>query len=225
MAFTIIVLALLASALLILFLPTKLEIHYAFAGKPCGQETTEVVSISRHMTRHKCQGKNVRFFNYVPFLIKGPSLEREGLPDHTLIYVDTNLDMSSLIRYIDRFIILKIDTLRSQKEHPEKEFSIKEGFKARKMVGIFLSRMNRQEFTEQMSAILRKDREVTEASYEDVMKRMWEKYSFASQYYKDDKNIIVSLTYKDGLVKDYSFHSPKFLYGVGRYKKTLAEAA
>ena len=43
------------------------------------------------------------------------------------------------------------------------------------------------------------------------------KYLFASNYYTNDNKLIMSITYKSGKEKDYSFHSPQFLYGVVKY--------
>ena len=35
--------------------------------------------------------------------------------------------------------------------------------------------------------------------------------------YNEDEYLIMSITYKNGICKDYSFHSPKWLYGIVEY--------
>ena len=76
-----------------------------------------------------------------------------------------------------------------------------------------------------MKDVLKDDNDFKDISIEELLERMWIKYSFASQYYKEDNNVIVSLTYKEGMVKDFSFHSPNFLFGIARYMKIDSAAA
>jgi len=72
------------------------------------------------------------------------------------------------------------------------------------------------DFKERMGRILSLDKEIM--SVEDCLPRLWSKYSFASDFYKEDKELVVSVTYKNGEYKDYSFHSLDFLHGVVKYK-------
>lgn len=60
--------------------------------------------------------------------------------------------------------------------------------------------------------------EIVDDKYENiVLDDIFIKYKFASEYYKNEKHLIVTMTYKNGY-KDYSFHSEKFLRGVVKYK-------
>lgn len=52
---------------------------------------------------------------------------------------------------------------------------------------------------------------------EAFIAKIAKKYKFASDYYSNDQNLIMSITYKYGKEKDLSFHSPRFLFGIVKY--------
>ena len=52
---------------------------------------------------------------------------------------------------------------------------------------------------------------------EAFIAKIAKKYKFASDYYSNDQNLIMSITYKYGKEKDLSFHSPSFLFGIVKY--------
>ena len=47
--------------------------------------------------------------------------------------------------------------------------------------------------------------------------RYLKKFDFAASYYNNDDFLIMSITYKNGENKDYSFHSPEWIYGIVEY--------
>ena len=91
---------------------------------------------------------------------------------------------------------------------------IEEGsHKARKMISTIESSMSKDKFLNAMRTILHED--ILEDEY---FENIWKKYEFASKFYKDESMLILSLTFRGGRYKSYSFHSPRFLVGVVEYR-------
>lgn len=100
-------------------------------------------------------------------------------------------------------------------EHPEITNPV-DGYKARKAVTIFRRNLSEDDFKKKIANILSSDTDIKDV--ESCAEHLWKKYSFASDFYKNEKNLIISITYKKGECKDYSFHSLSFLHGVVKYK-------
>lgn len=193
-------------------------IDRAFAGAPKGSDTVIEMSTESNKTIYVENGREIDLSKMRKFYIDGKSLRKAGLDDGTVVYTEMLSDEDSLLLLVDSFIILKMDKDRMKAEYPEKPEPIN-GFKARKAVAVLPTKMDMAVFGSKMSEILKGDTEIAENEWESCLERLKTKYQFASDYYKDDKEIIVSITYKgDDETKDYSFHSPSWLAGVVRYK-------
>lgn len=190
-------------------------VHKAFAGTPKVGDT--VVELKRENNRviYTENGVEVDLSAMRKFFIDGTSLEKAGLADKTIVYTDNNYDVNNLNSLANLFIVLRIDNDRIQKEHPEIDQRI-EGFKARLLVSSFPTKMQKDAFEKKMRCILEKDSEVEDI--DACIEHLWKKYTFASEYYKDDQILLVSITYKNGDTKDYSFHSANYLEGVVRFR-------
>lgn len=189
-------------------------INIAFAGAYDGNDVVAVIPKDRNRTIYT-EGENVvDLSEYDRFLISGHSLESVGLPDGVFVYTRPlgNEDVHSIC---NRFVIFKYDNERLSKEHPEITNPV-DGYKARKAVTIMENGLARESFEERMTGILSSDKDIKDV--DECLKHLWMKYEFASSYYAAEQNLIVSITYKKGRCKDYSFHSSKFLYGVVKYK-------
>ena len=153
---------------------------------------------------------------YDKFLISGRSLEKVGLSDGVFVYTQSfNADVDDLYSICNRFVIFKYDNKRLSEEHPEITNPI-DGYKARKVSSIFKSNLSEEGFKTKIKEILSHDNDIQ--NVENYISRLWDKYSFASRFYVNEQELIVSITYKNGECKDYSFHSKRFLAGVVKYK-------
>lgn len=186
----------------------------AFAGVYNGKETVAILPKDRNKTIYTEGETIVDLSEFDKFLITGHSLEKVGLPDGAFVYAQA-VSREELYSICNRFVIFKYDIERLVKEHPEISDPV-EGYKARKVVTILDNHLSQSKFEEIMRNILTSDSEVVDVN--DCLKHLWKKYEFASSYYSEDTEIIVSITYKEGQHKDYSFHSIQYLQGVVRYK-------
>lgn len=193
----------------------KVIIDKAFAGTPKGGDTVVELNREKNRTIYEENGTVVDLSSMRRFIIDGISLEKVGLEDKTIVYTDKNYDKNDLSSLIGSFIVLKIDNDRTMQEHPDIALRIN-GFKARKLVAVFPTKMEHNTFMERMRGMLEKDNEVVDV--EKCITHLWEKYEFASNYYKDENILLVSITYKNGESKDYSFHSLEYLEGIVRYR-------
>lgn len=189
-------------------------VNRAFAGAYDGTGTVAVVPKQRNKTIYTEGEEVVDLSEYDRFLITGHSLEKVGLPDGVFVYTQP-LGNEDIYSICNRFVVFKYDNKRLAIEHPEIGNPV-DGYKARKVVTIFDNGLKEDTFKEKMGAILATDKDIEDA--DKCVEALWKKYSFASSYYKDEKELIVSITYKKGECKDYSFHSATFLSGVVRYK-------
>lgn len=190
------------------------DVNVAFAGSYDGSERIEKVHVERNKPIFTEGEKIVDLSGYDQYYIRGTSLVKAGLPDKVFVYT-LPLNNESVYTIINRFVIFNYDVKRLAIEHPEINNPV-DGFKARKVVSIFENKLSEDDFKTRMIDILKNDEEIKDK--ECCLDHLWKKYSFASEFYKDDKELIVSITYKKGEYKDYSFHSMKFLKGIVKYK-------
>ena len=125
-----------------------------------------------------------------------------------------------MTKLIGRFIVFKIDNERTLHEYPLKNITIaNDGLKLRKVVKLLYTKESDIE-SQIEKFLLDNDSEFAKKTEEERKKeydRYIKKYQFASSYYNEDEYLIMSITYKNGICKDYSFHSPKWLYGIVEY--------
>ena len=192
------------------------EVNVAFAGSYDGNKTVKLLPKERNKTIYTEGEDIVDLSKYDKFLISGHSLDKVGLPDGVFVYTQPlNEDRDDLYSICNRFVIFKYDNRRLSEEHPEIT-NLVDGYKARKVSAIFTNHMSQEAFILRMREILSHDNEIQDV--ENCASRLWNKYSFASEFYDEEENIVVSITYKNGEHKDYSFHSKKFISGIVRYK-------
>ncbi len=191
------------------------KVKRAFAGAYDGKDIVISLPKDRNKTIYTEGENKVDLSDYDKFIISGNSLSRVGLPDGAFVYTKPFADNTDIYSLCNRFVIFKYDNQRLSIEHPE-IVNLVDGFKARKVVTIFETNFTEDIFADKMGTILASDNDISDK--EGCIKSLWKKYKFASEYYKNADNLIVSLTYKKGECKDYSFHSFAFLHGVVRYK-------
>lgn len=187
-------------------------VKIAYAGSADDSPTVKKVAAPRNNTIFTSNGERVNLSGYDCFLISGNSLERQGLTSGTFVYTTKPTDVISEVR--GKFVIFRYDVARQAVEHPDMVVCA-DSFKARKGVTTIATGLDRKHFEEAMSPIIQNDSEIADKTA--ALNSLWEKYSFASDFYKDKERLIVSLTYRQGRDKTYSFHSPKFLVGIVRY--------
>lgn len=187
----------------------------AFAGSYDGQAIEVNIHKDRNDTIYTEGEEKVDLSGYDKFMICGNSLNRVGLPDGVFVYTKSLEDGQDIYSICHRFVIFKYDNQRLAKEHPEIT-NLVDGFKARKVETIFETNFTEETFKERMIQLLAVDDEISDKN--SCVEKLWGKYKFAANYYKNEDKLIVSITYKKGKYKDYSFHSQKFLHGVVRYK-------
>lgn len=194
-----------------------------FAGSPSEQSNTQISPTPKNKPLYITGDQEVDVSNLIQLSIKGKSLDPLGIKDGSTVFVEiinTLLDLNTLI---GRFVVFKIDNNRTLQEHPLKNISIVEGaLKIRKVIRIIDTTPNIENISEGINNfLLNNDTDFSNYSAEkqcETMDRILEKYRFASTYYRDDTQLIMSITYKNGgTLKDYSFHSPTFLYGIVKY--------
>lgn len=200
----------------------SIEVLTAFSGSPSPKIPTSITcDIPRRRVKNRLGEKTIDLSNFEQMIIKGNSLGCFGIVDNSVVYVKTykqppvNITTNEIA---GRFIILNIDNLRTVAEHPlELDYFHSEGKKARKALRMVSIKMSHKELENLAEQILKDIPE--NADKAKLKKEIISKYEFASQYYADkDKELIMSLTYrKDGKNLGFSFHSPRFLYGIVEY--------
>lgn len=163
-------------------------------------------------------GDNViNLSGYGRFLIRGHSLRPEGLDDGTMVYtlpLSTNSEDLHLLP--GRFIILKYHTERYAAEHPGLPIPVN-GFKARKVIAVLPIGMSRSEFEQKAAKSI--ESQTDSSRIREVVAHLWDKYERACGYYSEEKHLIMSVTYRnEGTLRDYSFHSPRYISGVVKFK-------
>lgn len=219
---SIIIIAIVAIAVFflirILTMKMTVKVCVAYAGAAKGKPAMISIPSSRNKTIYTVGEEIVDMSAYNKFLIKGNSLKPKGLLSDTFVYTSnvTSNDYSTLK---NKFVIFEYDIDRQKAEHPE--VTIDPGtHKARWMVDTIPTRLSNADFIEIFSAILVNDNDSVNTTA--FINHLWNKYEFASNFYRNDNTLIVSLTYKNGNAKSYSFHSPQFLRGIVEYRSIMS---
>lgn len=193
------------------------EVKRAFAGKPDGNGPTVAVSKDRNKTIFTEGEKVVDLSGYDKFIVSGPSLEKVGLHNGSYIYTKELKDDEPIESICNHFVVFEFDKDRFKIEHPEIKDPV-DGYKVRKVIALLPTQLTEEEFIKKISEYLDKDNEIDNKI--QCVDCLTKKYKFASDYYKDkdEDELIISITYRNGEEKDYSFHSKEFLRGVVKYK-------
>lgn len=195
-----------------------------FAGHPLSCETTnvDISPLPQNDPKYIMGTEVVNVAGLEQMVVKGHSLEPFGIKDNAIVFVKENTlsDFDSLKRLVGRYIVFKIDNERTLQEYPLRNIAVAEGgLKLRKVVKI-LSK-NEDGIEEQIKQFLvDNDKDYIKKSVDEQQEeynRYIKKLKFALSYYDKDDFLIMSITYKNGVCKDYSFHSPKWLYGIVEY--------
>lgn len=189
-------------------------IMLAYAGTADGMPTVKFVPASRNKPIYTENGERVDLSKFDTFLISGDSLHKAGLKSGTYVYTLQPKDFN-LRNIPGKFIIFRYDVERQKKEHPDVDIS-SDSLKARKAELIIDTKLSETDFRKEMSLRIIEDDEFM--NKDEVLSSLWRKYKFASDFYSNKDNLIVSMTYKQGKRKTYSFHSPDFLVGIVEYK-------
>lgn len=197
-----------------------MEVSVAFAGSPNGTPVIRQLSMPKNNPVFRNGDRKVDVADYKCYVVDGSSLEPLGIRDGSLLYVDEKVKGKVANDLIGHFIVLKIDNDRTRKEHPEMLVCVEDGCKVRRVIAVFPTQMNEMVVRKELGLLLERDRELEldEKGRADFLERIVRKYLFASSYYEKESELIVSITYKKGKSKDYSFHSLSFLKGIVKYK-------
>jgi len=214
--FYLIVAAVLIYIIIRFVLPAPEEtVKVAFAGVNYGGSAIRKRPQGNNKTVYTEGENTIDLSSYEKFVIEGNSLEEAGLREGTVVYV-LPWKNSSVYLLLQRFVVLRFDNERTAVEHPDK-CSFIDGYKVRKIVALFPTGLSQRDFEERMLSLVEKDSDIQDKV--SAVHKLWKKYQFASNYYKEDGQLTVSLTYKNGVEKDYSFHSTRFVHGIVGYKE------
>jgi hypothetical protein len=191
------------------------NVPIAFAGAADGSGDSVKLQKDRNRTIYTEGDERVDLSNYERYYISGHSLEKAGIADRTLVYAKPWKQDGDLSTVPGRFVIFSYDKDRQMQVHPDKPVT-NETLKIRRAVYIVKTNLPEQQFLDLVAPIVKADQELS--APDAFQKTLWQKYSFASDFYKEDKQLIMSITYRNGEEKDYSFHSPRFLKGIVEYK-------
>lgn len=213
----------------------SISIPVVFAGEQTDFVLEKKIPLTRNKPLFK-EGNEIRNLDdLMPFIVKGHSLKPLSISDGDILYASTvNKPENILIEnykkmLTNRFVIINMDEERAIEENPcGNNWNNGESIakKARKVVDFIPIGLSKEEFYSAVSNILDNDDDLKELSTDEknvYKERIEKKYQFASEYYKDKGKykfdfLLMSITYKKGKNKDYSFHSPKFMEAVVRYK-------
>lgn len=192
-----------------------------YAGHPSSGDipNIDISPLPQNDPKYTIGNDVVNKYGLEQMVVKGKSLEHFGIKDGAIVFVRKLNPDEELNKLIGRFIVFKIDNERTLREYPLKNIIVAEdGLKLRKVVKL-LSKEEANVESQIKNFLLENDNEFvkkTDEEREKEYERYIKKYRFASDYYKNT-TIIMSITYRNGLCKDYSFHSPEWLYGVVEY--------
>lgn len=221
MIYLLLVLAVVYVALRCLSARRTMRVPVAFAGSPDGSVVTKQLAMPKNKPIFMEGDTAVDVSKLRCYAVEGASLAPMGLMDGSLLYVEEEPVLKDNTDLIGHFIILRIDDDRTRKEHPEKPLTVEKGFKVRKVVALFSGKMGEEALEEKVRELIERDSELAYKLKDEEhspLKRILNKYKFAVSYYGENQELIVSITYKRGSDKDYSFHSTQFLQGIVRYK-------
>jgi len=183
----------------------------------------ETLPLSHYPVHTYIDKERVNVFKLSKIIIRGKSLEKFGIKDKSLVYVSRwnlkdNKDLSKLKTLIGKIVILEIDNERTAIEHPfEKDFFTTSGYKARNVILIVERGLSKSELLSKLQFLNRPHEDLPE-DIESFKNRIFEKYEFATGYYGDEPNFIMSMTYRNNGTKlGFSFHSSKFIFGAVQY--------
>lgn len=213
---------------------STIEVRVAYAGNPDScKPNTRKITLPKNNPIYRDGDIEVDVSNLTPLIIDGHSLEPLGIKDGSTIFVEENKDKDKnkdenkddiqnkeLANLIGRFVVFNIDNDRTLKEHPLKNIIVSNGLKTRKVIGIVQTKLDEKQIKNQINEIMSSDKEfqhLESDKKEAFIAKIAKKYKFASDYYSNDQNLIMSITYKYGKEKDLSFHSPSFLFGIVKY--------
>lgn len=197
----------------------------AFASNPKKDiPTQETLPISHYPVMSILGGKRVNVSRLIKIIIRGKSLAKFGVNDKSLVYVspqkfnNDKYSLENLKKLIGRIIILQIDNVRTVQEHPfDENFFRSDGLKARKVISILNTKLGKDELMRLLPFLNEPNIEFPE-NITEFKEKIYKKYKFASDFYSEDEYLIMSMTYrKDGNQLGFSFHSPKFVFGVVEY--------
>lgn len=202
---------------------STLELPTAYAGSPKPQVPTNITfELPKRRVTNFIGNEKIDLSKLRRVIIKGHSLEKLGVADNSIAYCSlwTEKGGSDFLNQLPgRFIVLNIDNERTAAEHPLKpDYFHSNGKKARKALRIVSCSMDNNAVSELADAILR-DID-SDAEKIRLKEEIIEKYAFASSFYasKGETDLIMSLTYRnDGKDLGFSFHSPKYIYGIVEY--------
>lgn len=205
---------------------STIEVRVAYAGNPDScKPNTRKIPLPKNNPIYR--DGEVDVSNLTPLIIDGHSLEPLGIKDGSTIFVEENknenkddIQNKELANLIGRFVVFNIDNDRTLKEHPLKNIIVSNGLKTRKVIGIVQTKLDEKQIKNQINEIMSSDKEfqhLESDKKEAFIAKIAKKYKFASDYYSNDQNLIMSITYKYGKEKDLSFHSPSFLFGIVKY--------
>ena len=207
---------------------STIEVRVAYAGNPDScKPNTRKIPLPKNNPIYRDGDIEVDVSNLTPLIIDGHSLEPLGIKDCSTILVEENkyenkddIQNKELANLIGRFVVFNIDNDRTLKEHPLKNIIVSNGLKTRKVIGIVQTKLDEKQIKNQINEIMSSDKEfqhLESDKKEAFIAKIAKKYKFASDYYSNDQNLIMSITYKYGKEKDLSFHSPSFLFGIVKY--------
>lgn len=196
----------------------------AFAGSPNRDiPVAETLPVSYYPVHTYMDGKRISVFKYIKIIIRGRSLEKFGVKDKSLVYVskwdkEDSSSIEKLKSLIGKIVILSIDNERTAIEHPlDPNFFNSSGLKARKAIMIVDRDLSSDELLEKLTFLNNQNDDFPD-DMEAFKKRIVEKYKFATDFYTNESHLIMSITYRnDGTKLGFSFHSPKFIYGIVQY--------
>lgn len=207
---------------------STIEVRVVYAGNPDScKPNTRKIPLPKNNPIYRDGDIEVDVSNLTPLIIDGHSLEPLGIKDGSTIFVEENknenkddIQNKELANLIGRFVVFNIDNDRTLKEHPLKNIIVSNGLKTRKVIGIVQTKLDEKQIKNQINEIMSSDKEfqhLESDKKEAFIAKIAKKYKFASDYYSNDQNLIMSITYKYGKEKDLSFHSPSFLFGIVKY--------
>lgn len=190
-------------------------VDYAFVEDPTGEGKTIAIKKGRNKMIYIEGGKVVDLSGYDKYIVSGPSMEKVGLQNGSYIYTKDLKDDEPIESICNHFVVFKFDKKRFSKEHPKNKVPI-DGYKVRKAIAFLPTKLSEEAFIAKMSKILNKDKEILDKK--KYVYSLYEKYKFASEFYKDEDELIVSFTYRKGIVKDYSFEPAILIKSVVKFK-------
>lgn len=202
----------------------KERVRVAFAGSPELRPSVVEIPRPRHEPKYTLNGVEIEKRDLEPILITGHSLEKWGINDGDVVYVN-RISKEEISKYDflnNKFVIFKIDNDRTKAEKGYVEIVVKEGLKARKFITAIAHSVPDEEREAYFTQVLANDKDfqcLNEEEKKLFRETLTKKYLFARQYYSNDTELLFSETYRhNGSVKGYSFHSPKYLYGYVKFK-------